>query len=498
MSRAKQMFTVPVPDIQNRDGYPAYKRSLEEQYIQTLMTNTLGNTYYADKQELLQEANQVHDEMLEKDPVFVAKALPYARKNGYMRLQPIFGLAKLSAVNPEELFKQIFRDIILIPSDLQDFMTILEGIGRGQGGRAIKTAISNWLNASLSEYWAIKYNGRGRGFSLGDIVKTIHPKSTEKSALYKYLVTGEVEGDLPQIRAFEELKKTTDPESQIRLVREGRLPHEVVTGATKMTPELWNALVPDMPAFALLRHLNALDRAGVLDRNRKIVTERLTNPEVLAKSKILPFRFLTAFYQVEKAWVKDVLRQAVELTFRNLPEIPGKTAVFLDISGSMSGEYLRIGSVFALALYKKTGGNGVFWTFDTEVYDPKPSLYDSILTQAEKIRAMGGTDTGAPVRELTAQREKVDNIIIITDEQQNTGSPFYRALKDYRNQINPGTKAFIIDIAPYRSAMVPETDKNIWYIYGWSDQVLQFISCATTGFGSMVDAIKRGEVNARR
>ena len=93
MSRAKQMFTVPVPDIQNRDGYPAYKRSLEEQYIQTLMTNTLGNTYYADKQELLQDANQVHDEMLEKDPVFVAKALLYARKDGYMRLQPIFCLA---------------------------------------------------------------------------------------------------------------------------------------------------------------------------------------------------------------------------------------------------------------------------------------------------------------------------------------------------------------------------------------------------------------------
>jgi 60 kDa SS-A/Ro ribonucleoprotein len=100
---------------------------------------------------------------------------------------------------------------------------------------------------------------------------------------------------------------------------------------------------------------------------------------------------------VASLWIKDVLRHAVELTFNNLPEIPGKTAVFLDVSGSMNGEYLRIGSVFALALLKKTSGNGVFRLFNTEVFNPKASLHDSILTQAERIKSQGGTDTGAPM-----------------------------------------------------------------------------------------------------
>ena len=31
----------------NRDGYPAWERPLEEQYLQTLLTNTLGQTFYA-------------------------------------------------------------------------------------------------------------------------------------------------------------------------------------------------------------------------------------------------------------------------------------------------------------------------------------------------------------------------------------------------------------------------------------------------------------------
>ena len=31
----------------NKDGFPAFKRSLSDQYLQTLMTNTMGNTFYA-------------------------------------------------------------------------------------------------------------------------------------------------------------------------------------------------------------------------------------------------------------------------------------------------------------------------------------------------------------------------------------------------------------------------------------------------------------------
>ncbi|HEY8464276.1 MAG TPA: TROVE domain-containing protein [Bacillota bacterium] len=490
MSRLTKLFAFPVPEIKNRDGYPAYKRSLEEQYLQTLLTNTLGNTFYAAKDGLLQEAGSLHDQMIRQDAEFVAKALPFARQKGYLRLQPIFGLAKLAEVN-KDLFKQIFPKVILIPPDLQDFMTILEGSGQGQGGRAIKNTVARWLNENISEYWAIKYNGQGRGFSLADIIQTTHPvPATDfNGKLFKYLISGEWGSEAGKVYAYKQLKKAQTIEDRIRWIREGQLPHEVVTGVCKMTPELWNALVPEMPLFALLRNLNTLDRAGVLETNRRLIEAKLTDRAILGKSKILPFRFLNAFNAVEKGWVKDALRQAVELTFANLPEIPGKTAVFLDISGSMQGEYLRIGSVFALALFKKTKGNGIFRLFDTAVYDPKASLHDSILTQAERITAKGGTDTGAPVRSL---QTKVDNIIIITDEQQNTGSPFYKELVKYRKKFNAATKAFVIDLAPYRSGMVPPSDPLSYYIYGWSDQVLQYISFATNGYGAMVAAIREG------
>lgn len=53
MSRVKKWFASPVPLTKNMEGYPAYDRSLEERYLQCLLTNTISNTYYATGNELL-------------------------------------------------------------------------------------------------------------------------------------------------------------------------------------------------------------------------------------------------------------------------------------------------------------------------------------------------------------------------------------------------------------------------------------------------------------
>jgi 60 kDa SS-A/Ro ribonucleoprotein len=492
MSIAKKLFGSIRPDTCNKDHYPAYTRSKEEQYLQTLLTNTMGNTFYADQQELLSDAAQMHHEMAQSNPGFMARALVFARNEGFMRLQPLFGLAILSMYRLD-LFAKVFLLVVRIPSDLSDFLMILKGLGRGEGGRAVKRQVNRFLNG-VSEYWALKYNGRGRGYALGDAIATAHPKPEDlkQQALFRYLRGLEANLSLlPQVESLEKLKLAATEAEQIAWIKEGRLPHESVTGAIKPSKAVWEALLYQMPAFALLRHMNTLQRAGVLEDKRHLeyVVSRITDEQALRKAKILPFRFATAFQQVEHPELRDALREAADLTFGNLPEMGENTAIFLDISGSMNGQYLEIGAVFALALYKKTQGSSLFWLFDTEVVDAKPSRKDSILTQAAQIRARGGTDTGAPVRRLIQERKKVDQIIIITDEQQNNGSPFYEELNLYRSQVNRDVKAFIVDIAPYRHAMVPKQDPQTFYIYGWSDTVLSYIAQSVQGYASMVGRV---------
>jgi len=494
MSIAKKLFGSVRSNTLNKEHYPAFTRSLEEQYVQTLLTNTMSNTFYADQNELFSGAEQSHHELANTNPTFMAKAIVFARNEGFMRLQPLFGLAILSIYRPD-LFAKIFLQVVRIPSDLFDFLTILKGLERGEGGRAIKRQVNRFLSG-ISEYWAIKYNGRGRGYSLGDAIATAHPKPEDlkQQALFRYLRGMEANLTLlPQVEALEKLKIATTEEEQIAWIRRGKLPYETVTGAIKPSKAVWEAVLYQMPTFALLRHMNALQRAGVLEdtRNLDYVVSRITDEQALKKAKILPFRLATAFGQVDHPELRDALREAAELTFDNLPELGDKTAIFLDISGSMNGQYLEIGSVFALGLYKKTKGSSLFWLFDTEVMDAKPSRKDSILTQAAQIHARGGTDTGAPVRKLIQERRKVDQIIIITDEQQNSGSPFYEQLRLYRAKVNRDVKAFIVDIAPYRYAMVPDQDPQTFYIYGWSDTVLSYIAQSVKGYSSMVERVEQ-------
>ncbi|WP_243735209.1 hypothetical protein [Paenibacillus turpanensis] len=203
MSMAKQLFgSIRRPNIWNKDNYPAFTRSSEEQYIQALLTNTMGNTFYADQHELLNDAAQLHHEMAESNPSFMAKAIVFARNEGFMRLQPLFGLAILSLYRPD-LFVKIFLLVVRYPADLSDFLSIVKGLGRGQGGRAIKRQVNRFL-FGVSEYWAIKYNGRGWGYSLGDAIATAHPKPADlkQQALFRYLRGEEANLELlPQVEA---------------------------------------------------------------------------------------------------------------------------------------------------------------------------------------------------------------------------------------------------------------------------------------------------------
>lgn len=527
MSRATNLFqnrdrTVFAPTV-NRDGYPAFVRSIEEQYVQTLVANTFGNTFYASEKDMIREAEHVHDAMLKKDTAFAAKALVYARQKGYMRTQPIYGLAKLFAADGEQA-ERIFGLVIRTPNDLRDFAVMIAALRNGsQGGRRIKRAVGNWLVQRMSEYWAIKYgSAEKKGYSLKEMLCAFHPNARGASlTLFDWIMEradfltkgGKIkkafEAELPQIAAFERLKRATTTEEKVKAITEGKLPHEVTTSFAGSDKDVWMAIFPQLPIFALLRNLATLERHGVMGVFRHPIIKKLTDENTIRKSMILPFRFMEAMPHVKDPHVRDALRDALEISLGNIPAITGRTVVAVDISGSMgpgfgwhsqdqkgapTGGYIRVASLFGVALMKKADLNGRMFLFDTQLDEFKVSMRDSTLTQADRIRTRGGTDTSLPIRKLLQDRDAVDNFIIITDEQQNTGSQFLRVLDQYRRSVNKDVKAFIVDVAPYRQAMSPDTAKDqTYFIYGWSDKVLNFISLATEGWGDMVDVIRSGK-----
>jgi 60 kDa SS-A/Ro ribonucleoprotein len=505
--------------ITTRDphGSPAWNMPVEEAFVQTLTTNTLGNTFYATQREMMSEADRVVGAMLDKDPAFAAKAIVYARQEGYMRTLPTYALVRLWETVPG-LAAAITPLVLFTPNDLRDFtamrMERRRAAGKSSiGGRMIKSAIGAWMCNRVDEYRAVKYGAEGHaGYSLRDMLRIYHPGGEGTNAVFNWIMSDAPDRTgkrvrltgLPMIKAYEALKKAETATEMAKLIETGGLPHEVTTAYAGSSKVIWNAIVRQLPIFALIKNLAALERHGVLEDNWKWICDKLTDAETIRKSKILPFRFVTAMEYVTDTRVKDALRGALDLAFDNVPTIEGRTAVALDISGSMgpgyhqdikgcpAGGFIRVAALFGVGTMRKANLNGKLYLFNTHCKEFPVSMHDSIATQADRITAHGGTDTGCVVRRLIERNEKYDNIVVITDEQQNSGRPLVDILDEYRQRVNRKVRLFIVDVAPYGTALVPASDTNTYYCFGWSEAVLRYMALASKGWGSLVDAIRAG------
>jgi 60 kDa SS-A/Ro ribonucleoprotein len=517
----------------NYEGFPTFTRSIEEQALQILTTGVFENTFYVDANTLSQEALAVIGRMAAKDPELLAKMIVFARNEGLLRTLPITALAVLSYTD-STLFARAFPIVIRTPNDLKDFVILVRRGGMRAGlGRAVKRAVNTWLNG-LTEYHAIKYGSRSGDVSLRDVLRITHPKPKDgrTDALFHYLVHGltpendaRVREELPQVGAMERLKGATDPAERRRLIAEGRLPYETVIGATTPDTALWAELMRQMPYMALLRHLNTLARAGVLADPEAVeyVVERLTNREAVASSMVLPFRFYIAHQSLDAEApraIREALEEALELSFANMPHLPGVTCIAPDVSGSMSGgfvsgkgqaRFIDIAAIFAAACLKQSN-EAIVLPFEDRVIDVRLSARDTLMTTADRLAKIGGggTAVGAPISHLLAKRIRVDTFVGITDNEdwcygwdgttlaQFQRAPvergdeygFLNAWRKYKAKVNPNAKAFLVTLAPYRDSVAPQNEPDVWFIYGWSDAVLPFIARTLQGAGTQMDAVR--------
>lgn len=237
MRKVAKDFVVSTPyqtaDGLNKEGFPTWKpASLEEEFLQVLMTNVAEPTFYASQKEQIDETFDVHRRMLDEDPEFYARAIVFARNKGLMRLQPVIGLTFLSTI-PGHLFGQAFRQVIRTPADLKNFVALCKGATIRKGlGTKVKKAVNEYLNG-MSEYHAIKYGGKEQ-FSLANILRLCRPKPKDQrqSAIFNWAVheeTPDKESGLYQIISFEELKGLVQEYNEWKeaMVREKKAASEV-------------------------------------------------------------------------------------------------------------------------------------------------------------------------------------------------------------------------------------------------------------------------------
>jgi 60 kDa SS-A/Ro ribonucleoprotein len=444
-------------DTTNLAGGLAFHQSPKGELVSILLTATLEDTFYRKGNAT---ANRVRELIAATDDKsFVAKAAIYARNKAGMRSVSHLVAAELARhVKGADWTKRFYQLVVRRPDDVLEILAC----HLATVGRPIPNSLKKGLGAALAnfdEYQLAKYRRETSDFKLVDAVNLLHPPHSE--ALRKL-----VQGELAPAATWE-----------TKLTQAGAKARDEGDNLESLKAEAWDELIQQrkLGYFALLRNLrNILHQAP---QSVDAALAMLVDERLIAKSLVLPFRYLTALEAVRESGLPRAgdamaaISDAADKALANVPRFDGRTLIALDGSGSMSGRLLDIGSLFAAVLAKANTSADVM-VFSNDAEFVSLNRRDSTLTLSREIarRAPGGGTNFHAVFELA--KTGYDRVILLSDMQGWIGhyAPT-SSFEDWKRRTGSDPRVFSFDLAGYGTLQFPE--RNIFCLAGFSEKALQ-------------------------
>lgn len=478
---------VGIPDHLNKEDFPSYRISDREMLLNVLMTGSTGDTYY---QTGIRNVFNVAG-LLKRfnDDEFLAKAILYARLEGYMRDMPILGLVALSVKNPQ-LFKEIAPRVCRTPTDWVKLIDMCRsGLFRAGLGRAVKSAIIEGIR-NTDVYQAMKYPSAVR-----TMIRLARPHTSVNPTVIGYIMERRYDGD-ERLEALYKLRRTNNPKLASRLIEEYVIPYEVVTSIGNIINyrDVWEALLRVAPYMNLIRNLRTFYNKGVFSDSDNVdfVVSRLKDIDAIKSSMVLPIRFVTAYTSIVDIQgmpdeIVSAVADALEMSISNIKRTKDDIVVALDDSGSMlSGitsnrsktRLYHVGRAMAWSLmYNALATELILFGRTVRINKAKELLkYKRDVDFIIKLPPYGGTSLSAPMRYILEETGDCppDRVIFITDNEEWVGEPFIKPLTEFINKY-PSVNVYLVTLMPYMDYPTPNM-RNVHYVFGWNDNVLRYLT----------------------
>jgi hypothetical protein len=325
-----------------------------------------------------------------------------------------------------------------------------------------------------NEYELAKYNQEGRSVSLRDVIRVARPGS---SAVDKYM-KGQIKlGE--ELATWESLRSAGKP---------------------------WSEAVKAMGHMALLRNLRNLEQD-------KALTPELLEGLVagVERGRQLPFRYYTAYRELEKigarGLVLDAVETAMETAFASVPHFSGRVMSLVDNSGSArsaltsengSVTIAEIGNLMGV-MTAKASDEGFLGIFGSNLVTQEVRKKESIFDALKKANTTGKQDPGQTEhgiwtfwRKAIDNKEHWDHVFVYSDMQAGHGGLYGTdkvtdkwalnsthidvpgLVKEYRKKVNPNVFVYLVQIAGYEDTIMPEFYDKTFILGGWSDEILRF------------------------
>lgn len=457
----------------NREGHVAYAMKDKEKLVTQIFTNFFQESkFYGDN---TSDMKELIPTVIKQDPKFVSNLAVFARREFNMRSVSHVLTCFLANVNEGKPYvRETVRGVVLRGDDATEILSFY----LSEFGKPIPNSLRRALKdvfATFDAYTLAKYKGEGHTVKMRDLLRICrpHPETPEQSAMWKQLL----DGTLPPAYTWEsELSANgNNKETWEKLIDSGRCGY-----------------------MGLLRNLRSIVQADPSNLDK--VLQKLSDPEAVRHSRQLPFRFLSAYKNLPSGCgskAVNSLESAADAACENLPRLPGKTVIAVDVSGSMGSNVsfkseircCEIGMMLGL-IANKICDDAVFYEFNNCIEERTISNRQGILyTCVHEAKARGGTDMRLPFHKMLQDKVKADRIIFISDNECNYGIRAMQSYADqYRRELNPDCWVHAIDLMGYGTQQFAGPKTNI--IAGWSEKVFDFILLAERDDSNLVNAIE--------
>jgi len=472
----------------NRAGGEAFTQSPKLELVSLLLTSFVKDKFYESAEGQLTRLEELVKTI--PDSKFVAKAAIYARKKFGMRSITHALIGELvHSVKGQEWTKNAVAKAIHRPDDMLEILGYYLGKYKKPIPNSLKKGLRIASVTHFDAYQLAKYKGGRSNVKLVDLCNLVHPKAPkELQDTFKKLMKGE----LKSTGTWE--AKHTKAGQAVKEIKDEKVKAEKLA---EMKKDNWTKLIKErkLGYFALLKNLrNILEQAPeMVDEAAKMLVER----KLIEKSLVLPFRFNTALKEIEKTAETgtrvfvQALDTAMELSLANVPKFDGKTLVVLDESGSMQGEPIEIGSIFAAVLYKTNDAD--LMSFSERARYRNLNAKDSVTTIARRLQedfVGSGTNFHSP---FTVANQKYDRMIFLSDMQGWIGYDHPgQSFEGYKMTFGANPHVYSFDLNGYGDMQFPE--KQVYCIAGWSDKVFEAMKLLEQDRNALVKEIEKVEL----
>jgi 60 kDa SS-A/Ro ribonucleoprotein len=488
----------------NEEGVVAWKLPAKSRLIERVLGAFWSeDTFYKEGSKIAAEIVKDIKEVAAINPKFVLQLAAYARNEIYLRTTPQVLLVEAANI---EACKPFIREYAPKIIKRADELSEVIAYQLSAHGKPIPNSLKKGLAAAFAtfdDYQLNKYDSAKKAVSLGDVLNLIYRKEgyPVSKAMRNYLVNDvvDVEG-LPKIAALKQLLALPEfNQEAMDLIAKSGATWENVISKFGSTKETWEAISPKMGYMALLRNLRNFEKVN-LDLDPILV--RITDEKAVKFSKQLPYRFYSAYKEIENQKILRAIAKAFELSISNVT-LGGSTAVLVDLSGSMTGATVsakskvtnaEVAAVLGAIVTKKAKESVVIgFGEDARIIRVNPD--DTMITNIEKIVKTNvghSTNAGKAFGLLNAGDIKVDRIVLVSDMQcyNTTDTSRYSGItwggyassyvneewKKYLAQVNKNAYLYSLDIGSYGTRQTPTKSKNVILINGWSDKIIDYMN----------------------